>query len=95
MDPVQDGAADTSDTTSWCVSLAPRPTTGSRSSYLSAEKNENCMDCLINFSDLVAGLVGLGFSLTIKKVGEKSFDVKKKTICRNKKPVNNVLFVTK
>ena len=33
---------------------------------------------------LVVGLVGLGFSTTIKSVAEKSFDVKKNTIVTSK-----------
>ena len=51
--------------------------------------------CLFDFCGLVVGVVGLIFPPTIKSVAEKSFDVQKTTakICRNKKPVSNVLFV--
>ena len=49
------------------------------------------MDCLLNFRGLDVGLAGHGFST----VAEKYSDVNKTAmkICRNKKPVSDVLFV--
>ena len=50
----------------------------------------------LNFCDLVVGVVGLNFSPTIKSAAEKSFDVETTSIkiCRNKRLVSNVLFIT-
>ena len=62
---------------------------------MSVKKRLKLYDCLFNFSGLVLGLVGVGFSPTIKSVAEKSFDVNKTTIkiCQHKNAVSEVLFV--
>ena len=53
------------------------------------------MDCLFEICSLVVGLVGVGFSATLKTVAAKFLDTHKTAIkiCRNKKPFSNIFFV--
>ena len=53
------------------------------------------MDCVFDFCGLVVGLVGVGFSPTIKTFAAKFVDINKSMIkiSRNIKPFSNILFV--